>query len=133
MTETAREDGRMLAAALPGRRAVYRDSAVTACAAAVMAMVLGTEARSGSHGRGRLPGPPAGCAGLACQARSRAVPCGARRGPGWPCVESASDAPFLVPVSVFVIPFHSMSLKSSFRVPKAVLEQLKSLFALLKP
>ena len=94
---------RYLRAPLGPARRVQKDSAVTAYAAAVVARALGTGARSGSHGRGRLPGPPAGCAGLACQARSRAVPCGARRGPGWPCVESASDAPFLVPVSVFVV------------------------------
>ena len=54
-------------------------------------MALGTVTLRGSYGLGRLPSLMAGCAELACQARSRAALYGARRGPDRPCVESASD------------------------------------------
>ena len=56
-----------------------------------MTVALGTETQSGSRGLGRLPSLMAGCAELACQARSRAALYGARRGPDRPYVESASD------------------------------------------
>ena len=70
---------------------------------------------SGARGLGRLSGRLDGCAGRVCQVRGRAVPSGARRGPGWPCVESAADAPFPCPC-VFIFLFLSVSsLFSSFK------------------
>ena len=117
---------RMLAAALPGRRGVHRGSAVVAAAAAEVTVALGTEMLSGSRGLGRLSGRPDGCAGRVCQVRGRAVPSGARRGPGWPCVESAADAPFACP-RLFIFLFLSVSfLLSPFK-------RLKRFLALQKP
>ena len=64
--EMWRGDERALAAALPGHRAVYRASAVAACAAAWMAVALGTDTQVGFRGCRRLPSLMDGCAGLAC-------------------------------------------------------------------
>ena len=91
-----------------------------------MTVALGTETQSGSRGLGRLPSLMAGCAELACRARSRAALYGARRGPDRPCVESASDAPSWCPC-LFIFLFLSVSfLLFPFK-------QLRSLFALLEP
>ena len=99
---------------------------MAAPAAAQVAVALGTDILSGVRGLGRLSGRLDGCAGRAGQVRGRAVPSGARRGPGWPCVESAADAPFACP-RLFIFLFLSVSfLLSSFK-------QLRLLFALLKP
>ena len=126
MTEEARGTGRERAAALTCHRGVHKGSAVTAAAAAQEAVALGTDVLSGVRGLGRLSGRLDGCAGRVCQVRGRAVPSGARRGPGWPCVESAADAPFACP-RLFIFLFLSVSfLLSPFK-------QLKLFFALLKP
>ena len=99
---------------------------MAAPAAAQVAVALGTDILSGVRGLGRLSGRPDGCTGRAGQMRGRAVPSGPRRGPGWPCVESAADAPFACP-RLFIFFFLSVSfLLSPFK-------QLRSLFALLKP
>ena len=114
-SETVPEGDRVPAAALPGRRRVHRGSAVAAAAATQVAAALGTVILSGARGLGRLSGRLDGCAGRVCQVRGRAVPSGARRGPGWPCVESAADAPFPCPC-VFIFLFLSVSsLFSSFK------------------
>ena len=66
MAETARGDERALAAAIPGHKTVCRASAVTAGAAAWMAVALGTDTQVGFRGCRRLPSLMDGCAGLAC-------------------------------------------------------------------
>ena len=115
MTEEARGTGRERAAALTCHRGVHKGSAVTAAAAAQEAVALGTDVLSEVRGLGRLSGRLDGCAGRVCRVRGRAVPSGARRRPGWPCVESAADAPFPCPC-VFIFLFLSVSsLFSSFK------------------
>ena len=117
---------RTLAAALPGRKRVHMGSAVAVGAAAVMAAALGADAPGGSRGRVRLPSPPAGCAGLACRARSRAVPCGVGYGRTDRRLASGRGPPFACPCSFY----------RSFPVgffPAYSFKQLKSHFALLKP
>ena len=48
VTESARENERRTAAAMPGHRGVHIDSAVAAAAAARVAVALGTDGRGGS-------------------------------------------------------------------------------------
>ena len=116
MTDDAAESTRgnesTTAAALPGHRGAHWDSAVAAAAAARVAVALGTDTQTGCRGRGRLPSLMAGCAELACRARSRAALYGARRGPDRPCVKSASDDHFdaHVCLSFFSCLFLSYSL-----------------------
>ena len=111
--ESARGDERALAAALPGRRTVFRASAWAAGAAALMAVALGTDAQGGSRGRGRMPSPRVGYAGPACRARSRAMFCGVRRGPGWPHVDSASGPPLWCPCSLLLFLFPKVIFQGS--------------------
>ena len=66
-------------------------------------MAPGTERTGEPRGRAGRPSPPAGCAGLLCQARSDAVPCGVRYGRACSCVESGRGAPLSLLFLSFVV------------------------------
>ena len=102
-------------------RGVNVGSAVAAAAAAVMAVASGTDARGEPRGCGRPPSPQDGCAGPACQERSRTVLCGVRRGPAWPHVDVAPGPPLQRPCFLLLFLF----FKTLIKVPKAVLKPLK--------